>query len=328
MAENDNYMTLCPHCQAYLPARTFRRHREIFFDTATNSWQKDRKLGDSSDDEISYMEVNDSFSHAACSPGHFHGHSTSEDSNDELHQTLIDHEIWDDVLDHEIDEDTFENTSLPSVDVDMPQRPSNRTLLHCLVILLAFSWTYFPIPDNAMEFLLLSLKRFFQAASFSKNLLATFALAFPGSLYLFRKEIGLVGDKFTKYVVCQTCCSLYKFEDSYKIVGSRKISKKCAFVRFPDHRQRRMRKQCGTVLLKEVTTKDGGTRLYPHKIYCYQSIIATLEQFVKRAGLTDRCELWRKQDIRIAHHIMCDVFEVRVWRDFQMFNGSSFLASP
>ncbi len=29
--------------------------------------------------------------------------------------------------------------------------------------------------------------------SFSNNLLTTFALAFPGSLYLFRKEIGLVG---------------------------------------------------------------------------------------------------------------------------------------
>jgi hypothetical protein len=89
-----------------------------------------------------------------------------------------------------------------------------------------------------------------------------------------------------------------------------------------------MRKPCGTVLLKEVTTKDGGIRLYPHKIYCYQSIIATLEQFVKRTGFTGRCELWRNRDIRTAHQIMCDVFEGRVWRDFQFFNGTSFLALP
>ncbi len=69
-----------------------------------------------------------------------------------------------------------------------------------------------------------------------------------------------------------------------------------------------MCKQCGTLLLKEVTTKDGGIRLYPHKIYCYQSIIATLEQFVKRTGFPDRCELWRNRDVRTAHQIMCDIF--------------------
>ena len=68
-----------------------------------------------------------------------------------------------------------------------------------------------------MEFLLLSLKSFFQAASFStsNNWIATFALAFSGSLYLFRRQVGLVGDKFTKYVVCPTCCSLYRFEECY-----------------------------------------------------------------------------------------------------------------
>lgn len=302
----------------------------MFFNLNTNSWEKDPSLGNSSDDEISYIEIDDSNSHDHwhCSPNHGHRHSESESSDDLLHQALLGHEIWDEVLDDEIDEDTTENPKIPSVDIDPPQHPSNRTLLNCLVILLAFFWTYFPIPDNAMEFLLLSLKRFFQAASFSNNWFATFALAFPGSLYLFRKEIGLVGDKFTKYVVCPTCCAVYKFEDSFRTVGGRKVSNTCSFVRFPNHRQWRMRKQCGATLLKEVTTKDGSVRLYPHKIYCYQSIVATLEQFVKRSGFTARCELWRNRDVRTAHQIMCDVFEGRVWRDFQTFNGSSFLASP
>ena len=52
-----------------------------------------------------------------------------------------------------------------------------------------------------------------------------------------------------------------------------------------------MRKPCGTTLLKEVTIKNGAARLYPHKIYCYQSVVATLEKFVKRNGFTERCEL-------------------------------------
>ena len=89
-----------------------------------------------------------------------------------------------------------------------------------------------------------------------------------------------------------------------------------------------MRKPCGTTLLKEVTTKDGGIRLYPHKIYCYQSVIATLKQFVQRKRFTARCELWRNRDIRTPHQVMCDVFEGRIWRDFQMFNNSPFLGSP
>ena len=79
-----------------------------------------------------------------------------------------------------------------------------------------------------------------------------------------------------------------------------------------------MRKPCGTTLLKEVTIKNGAARLYPHKIYCYQSVVATLEKFVKRNGFTERCELWRNRDIRTAHQIMCDVCMV-------FFNECTFL---
>ena len=156
------------------------------------SRNKDPGLGDSSDEESAFIE-ND---HSSWSPSCFHDHSESESSDGLFNQTPINKEIWDDVLEHEIDEDTFENRNIPSVDVDASPRPSNRTLLNCLLILLAYFWTYFPIPDNAMEFLLLSLKRFFQAASLTNNWLATFAFAFPRSLYIFRREIGLVGDQF------------------------------------------------------------------------------------------------------------------------------------
>ncbi len=304
---------------------TFRRHRETFFDSITKSWHKDTDLVQSSDEESAFIEIDDSISHRSCSSG---SQDESDCNNDLFNESLLDHEIWDNILDHEVDEGTAENPNIPFVDADTRQRPSSQTLINCLVILLAFFWTYFPISDNAMEFLLLSLKRFFQAASISSNWLAAFAFAFPGSLYLFRKQIGLDGDKFTKYVVCPSCCALYKFEDSFRAVGTRKVSKTCSFVRFPKHKQRRMRNPCGTTLLKEVTTKNGATRPYPHKIYCYQSIVQTLEQFVRRTGFVQQCELWRNRDIRTAYQVMCDVFEGRVWRDFQEVDGLSFLGSP
>ena len=68
MAENNNYMMLCPHCEAYLPARTFRRHRDTFFDSNANSWEKDRSLANSSSDESAFIEIDDaSFSNPPCS---------------------------------------------------------------------------------------------------------------------------------------------------------------------------------------------------------------------------------------------------------------------
>ncbi|CAB3980413.1 Hypothetical predicted protein [Paramuricea clavata] len=63
-------------------------------------------------------------------------------------------------------------------------------------------------------------------------------------------------------------------------------------------------------------------------MFCYQSIVATLKQFVMRSGFTERCELWRSREIRTGHQIMCDVFEGRIWKDFMTFDDSSFLASP
>ena len=60
MAElSKDYMTMCPHCETYLPSRTFRRHRDIFFNSSSGIWQKDSSLGDSSGDEIPFMELDE-----------------------------------------------------------------------------------------------------------------------------------------------------------------------------------------------------------------------------------------------------------------------------
>ena len=65
-----DYMTLCPHCETYLPSRTFRRHRDIFFNKSSGIWQKDSSLANSSGDEILFMEL-DEPSDDPCLSGHF-----------------------------------------------------------------------------------------------------------------------------------------------------------------------------------------------------------------------------------------------------------------
>ena len=77
----------------------------------------------------------------------------------------------------------------------------------------------------------------------------------------------------------------------------------------------------------EVMLKRGAKRLYRHKVYCYQSVIETFKIFVKRAHFTERCELWRDCETRSIGQIMCDVFDGRVWRDFQLYDGIPFLAA-
>ena len=80
MAENHEYMTLCPHCELYVPSRTFRPHRKEFFNTSTNSWEKDPGLRDSSDNEMPYIEIDNSVPHS-----HINCHSESDsDSSEEL----------------------------------------------------------------------------------------------------------------------------------------------------------------------------------------------------------------------------------------------------
>ena len=263
-----SYLTFCPHCESYLPGRTFRRHRESFFDAINNSWKRDEGLLESSSgDETPFMEIGHDIPHPV------NNGSDVDDPEREAVNEIINNEVWDDTLVNDIDKDFTESDKVPSIEVNPSTHSSSRTLANCLIILLAYFWTYFRISDSAMEFLLSLLKKFFEIAALSNNSFSALALAFPGTLYYFRKEIGLVKDNFTKYVVCPKCCALYTFEDSYRTVGSTKVSKTCSFVKFPNHRQRRMRDPCGATSLKEVTLKDFTSlpeqSILLSKYYCY-----------------------------------------------------------
>ena len=327
------YKTFCPHCDRNLPARTFRDHRKRFFDSVRNTWIRDSMEIDSdidididsdADNEAQFIEI----------PCNNQGEGFNELGECTVDvEKLLDSEIWDESSTADVDDDFPQNPryeSLPNVDVQMNSRCRSLNILlsRCLVVLLAYFWTYFHISDNGMEFLLAGLKRCFEISALSSQWMAGLAIAFPGTLYYFRKEIGLVNDAFVKYVVCPKCHALYEFENSYHSVGMNRVSSKCSFVKFPNHRQRWRRQSCGATLLKEVTLKCGTTKLYPHKVYCYTSIIESLRVLVKRLDFTAHCELWRQREVRSVAQVVCDVFDGRIWRDFQNNDGVPFLATP
>lgn len=330
------YLTFCPHCECNIPSRTFRDHRERFFDIANNTWERDTNVSsdvviDSDDDEMLF-NTNTEQQPVETGGGCDLISSSEEDQTCEsFGMHLLDREVWDEVCASDVDDDfPQKNGTLPNVNVRINSRPRtiNLHLSRCLIVLLAYFWLCFHISDNGMDFLLSGIKRCFEVAGMSSQWMAGLALAFPGTLYYFRKELGLVNDVFVKYVVCPKCHSLYEFDKCYRTVGTTRISNKCSNVKFTNHRQRWRRQPCGAPLLKEVTLKCGSKRLYPHRIYCYKSIVESLRMLVKRPDFTAHCELWRNREVRSVSQVMCDVFDGRIWRDFHTVNGVPFLSAP
>jgi hypothetical protein len=121
---------------------------------------------------------------------------------------------------------------------------------------------------------------------------------------------------FKQYVVCTSCFSLYEFEDCYNVIEGCKISKKCSFIEFPNHRLPHLRKTCNQTLLMEVnnsTTKI----LVPIKIFCCKSVESSLQQFVQRSNFEDLCEQWRLRETKKG--VLYEIHDGNIWNEF---NGS------
>lgn len=328
----------CFHCEKYVPYRTYTNHKQRYFDVTNGEWQRDISLQESSDEDVLNSQ-NESASMPSVGssderemPDEPFDINVNEIDNGDEYLELANGEIWDDELSPDIDVDFVGSLFADSVpDSDAQSNDETNTqsvILQWILMGLFHLWSVFRIPDTAVAFLITFLKRLFQVISWSNTWFEEIATDFPSSLYSLKKELNLLSDNFSKYVVCPKCHSIYKFEDCVNSVGGRNVSKRCSFIKHPNHRQRWRRQQCGAFLLKEVTLKDGSKRLYPHKVYCYQSVIKTLQTFVSRRGFTDRCEVWRNREVRTFAQVLCDVFEGRIWRDFQCFNGTPFLAEP
>ena len=128
-------------------------------------------------------------------------------------------------------------------------------------------------------------------------LVASFAVLFPRSVHLLHKQLGVDQDKFIKYVLCPKCNSLYNFDVCCKTLFGRKVAMTCSFNQFLHHRKHFRRTACGEPLLKEASLKSGETKLYPFKVYCYNSVTENLKYFLQRPGFASKCELWRSRGI-------------------------------
>lgn len=144
----------------------------------------------------------------------------------------------------------------------------------------------------------------------------------PSSIYTMRQMLGGIVE-FTRFVVCRKCHHVYKLKNCKDRNG---LSKKCEFVIFPNHPQRRMRQPCGTILLKTVELSSCKKILYPHLTYCYLSIETSLQSMLLRPSFITACSKWKTREVKSG--VLQDIYDGRLWKEFQVCNNVPFLSEP
>lgn len=79
-------------------------------------------------------------------------------------------------------------------------------------------------------------------------------------------------------------------------------------------------------MAKKMTLPSGKVCFFPHKVYCFSSIINELEKMVQRSGITEMCEMWRSRNM--DEGVMADIYDGVIWKEFQVFQGKEFLKIP
>ena len=122
---------------------------------------------------------------------------------------------------------------------------------------------------------------------------------------------------FQRYMVCPICHSLYTYDECVVKTGTNLRPKLCSHTRYS--------KQCTGVMLQEVISISGNKKLYPHRVYCYHSIITAIKHMISRQGFVELCESTRKT-VRGADQL-CDIYDGKIWKDFLVVKGKDFLKS-
>ena len=186
-------------------------------------------------------------------------------------------------------------------------------MLWFIGFLLTFQAKFY-VPDSAVDMLIKFLHAFFRIIYklTGSELMEMFMKKFPPSLHMLRKDVNV--DSFTRFVVCSKCCEIYKYKECISTVGPHKLSKDCCKIHYPNHLQPSRRLPCGNLLYI-----SGKKFLYPFKIYGYKSLNQSLQ--------SSSCQEWRSQS-RSPSNSLQDIYDGKIWKDYQQYLGSPFLSLP
>ena len=219
-----------------------------------------------------------------------------------------------------VDMETVTNTSIDGSNLSTTMTNQKAIVTWMLYFLLVWQTATF-LSDNGLAWLLQFLSRFLYVIGMESRYVAGIASIIPGTLYMMRKFLGFDRDAFQRFVICPKCTKLYKPDQCSTIINGMQVPLRCTHM----VRHRRQFRECGHQLLRGATLRDGKKVYYPLKTYCYNSIIETLERFVRRKGFVEQCEQWRERNVEGEYG---DVFDGKVWKKFMFYNDKPFLSLP
>ena len=178
------------------------------------------------------------------------------------------------------------------------------------------------ITDSAINALLKFFHIFLKAVSKFSDFAAGIESQFPYSLYQLNKRVPLKNE-FKKFVVCCKCDNLYNAKECVRGIGFLQESKFCEKIHFPQHPNPHYRKPCGQLLLRSVILSNSKKTFHPFKTYCYSSFVTALKELLVRPGFYNLCSQWKTKGT--ASDMLTDVYDGKIWRDFQIFDEAPFL---
>ena len=98
-------------------------------------------------------------------------------------------------------------------------------------------------------------------------------------------------------------------------VGSSTYATKCKCKHF--------KKTCNQPMMREIKSSNGTTKFCPHNIYCFVSLIASLQALVMRSGFVEQCESTRNL---FSMSVFSDIYDGSLWQDFLTVNNTPFLS--
>lgn len=238
-------------------------------------------------------------------------------------QDIVEKDEYTEIWDSDISED--------EVFDERPQHSSeNQVHFHCrLLALFLLSWQYkLSISDSAVNALLQFLNIFFLVLNkvIGSPFLKIMAENLPITTNSCRVLLNISDKSIIKYVSCVKCHSIYEFDKcTEKGLRGKLVSKHCPNIAFPNHPCMAYRKSCGALLCKEV---QHGTRTFchPFRTYCSTNLIDSIQALLSRPEMLQKIEHWRSRPTESC--LLGDVYDGRVWQEFQVVNGRNFLKHP
>ena len=239
----------CPHCKEYIAPRTFRRHKALYCKD-DRTWDLDVPSNSSSHEESSTLVNYDDDREEASYDEvfEFMDYETEGEGEEEYMEVDLERasetiEFWEDaiedvIIDFDEDAEPAASLSIDAEDMEMTYL-NQRSLVKWICLFLLFWTARFQISDNALELMLRFLNILFTVCQHYAPWFGGVVMFLPTSVYFLHKRLGLGRDRYTKYVVCPNCHSLYNFSDCFSTLGSRRIPKKCSHRPFPNHKTRR-----------------------------------------------------------------------------------------